>query len=347
MPTTAPSARQKFSRGIVEGLTPVVSTGRMSLSEYAKQAWGVIESAPYLHGDHIDAICQHLEAVTDGQIHRLLINVGPRHTKSLLVSVLWPTWEWGPAGMPHIRYLCTSHAIKVALGHASLHRKLVMSGWYTEQWGSHVRILPLQSQKSLFENDRGGQRYSSPLGGRLLGAGGERLVLDDPHDWPDRLSPLKLQNAIESYDTLSTRGNQPRDTPIVVVAQRVAENDLSQYLIDSGTFVHLNLPTLFDPESRCRVFLNSDGTPSSPNGGNAKLFWEDSRTQQDQLLNPLRFPIEVIREEQKHPVKFSAMHQQKPTPQEGDEVKRHWFGYWQDEGDNLPPVVVRLEDGDH
>ena len=66
-----------------------------SLREFVRQAWPIVEpSTPFVPGWHIDAIIEHLEAVTAGQIRNLLINVPPRHMKSLLVSVFWPAWEW-------------------------------------------------------------------------------------------------------------------------------------------------------------------------------------------------------------------------------------------------------------
>jgi hypothetical protein len=65
------------------------------LGEFVQLGWAVVEpSTPFVPGWHISAIIEHLEAITFGQIRNLLINVPPRHMKSLLVSVLWPAWEW-------------------------------------------------------------------------------------------------------------------------------------------------------------------------------------------------------------------------------------------------------------
>src|SRR5579859_3387156 len=80
-----------------------------TLAGFVREAWHVLEpNARYVHNWHIDAICQHLEAVTDGRINRLLINVPPGSMKSLLVSVFWPAWEWGPKGLRSLRYVCTA-----------------------------------------------------------------------------------------------------------------------------------------------------------------------------------------------------------------------------------------------
>src|SRR5690606_22744922 len=77
---------------------------KRSLATFVREAWDVLEpGTPYVHGWHVEAICEHLEAVTRGEINRLLINVPPGTMKSTLTSVFWPAWEWGPAGMPHKR----------------------------------------------------------------------------------------------------------------------------------------------------------------------------------------------------------------------------------------------------
>src|ERR1700756_5811719 len=80
-----------------------------SLGEFVRQAWPIVEpSTPFVPGFHIDAIGGHLEAVTRGQIRNLLINVPPRHMKSLLVAVFWPAWEW--IRYPERRWVYSSYA---------------------------------------------------------------------------------------------------------------------------------------------------------------------------------------------------------------------------------------------
>ena len=70
-------------------------TARLTLPDFICGAWPVLEPVTrYVHGWHIDAICEHLAAVTNGQIRNLLINIPPRHMKSLSVSVFWPMWVW-------------------------------------------------------------------------------------------------------------------------------------------------------------------------------------------------------------------------------------------------------------
>src|SRR5438552_9602232 len=85
-----------------------------SLREFVRQAWPILEpSTPFVLGWHIDAIIEHLEAVSHGQIRNLLINVPPRHMKSLLVSVFWPAWEW--LRWPQRRWLYSSYGAQLSI----------------------------------------------------------------------------------------------------------------------------------------------------------------------------------------------------------------------------------------
>ena len=89
---------------------------RRSLVNFIRRAWPVLEPGqPYVHGWHMDAIAEHLEAITKGQIKRLLINIPPGTMKSMASAVFWPAWEWGPMGMPAMRFIGASHEEKLAI----------------------------------------------------------------------------------------------------------------------------------------------------------------------------------------------------------------------------------------
>ncbi len=82
-----------------------------SLISFARYVWPVVEPAiDFIEGWAIEAIAEHLEAVTDGEIRRLLINVPPGFTKSLMTDVFWPAWEWGPRNRPWLRYMCAAYS---------------------------------------------------------------------------------------------------------------------------------------------------------------------------------------------------------------------------------------------
>src|ERR1051325_1240062 len=103
------------------------------LGEFVRQAWHIVEpSTPFVSGWHIDAIIEHLEAVTRGQIRNLLINVPPRHMKRLLVSVFWPAWEW--IRWPERRWRFSSYAASLSIRDSVKCRSLVESTWYQQRW---------------------------------------------------------------------------------------------------------------------------------------------------------------------------------------------------------------------
>jgi hypothetical protein len=102
---------------------------------FVREAWHVLEpNASYVHNWHIEAICSHLEAVTDGRLNRLLINVPPGSMKSLLCSVFWPAWEWGPKGLRSLRYLTTAFNDGPVKRDTRKTRDLILSEWFQSLW---------------------------------------------------------------------------------------------------------------------------------------------------------------------------------------------------------------------
>lgn len=132
---------------------------KRSLVEFVKQAWHVIEPGQkYLHGWHVDAICEHLEAVTHGDINRLLINVPPGTMKSTLTGIFWPAWEWGPQGKPNHRFIGASHSEALAIRDNRRMRQLVESEWYQKRWPT--KFVHDQNEKKYFENQATGWRQA-------------------------------------------------------------------------------------------------------------------------------------------------------------------------------------------
>ncbi|RLC33969.1 hypothetical protein DRH14_04005 [Candidatus Shapirobacteria bacterium] len=146
-----------------------------SLAHFVKQAWEQVEPETQLiWGWHLDAICDHLQAISAGQISRLIINVPPRHTKSLSVSVMWPCWEW--ISRPGIKWLFSSYAHDLSLRDSAKCRRLILSDWYQGRWGDRFSITSDQNQKVRFENNHAGYRLASSVRGQNTGEGGDRIV---------------------------------------------------------------------------------------------------------------------------------------------------------------------------
>src|SRR6202171_4519631 len=146
-----------------------------NLRDFVRLAWPVVEPRPpFVDGWHIDAITDHLQAIARGEIRNLLINVPPRHMKSLLVSVFWPCWEW--VRYPQRRWLFSSYGASLSIRDSVKCRRLIESPWYQTNWGHRFSLTGDQNAKARFDNDRTGYRLSTSVGGAATGEGGDRLV---------------------------------------------------------------------------------------------------------------------------------------------------------------------------
>lgn len=305
---------------------------KRSLSTFVREAWDVLEpGTPYVHGWHVEAICEHLEAVTAGDITRLLINIPPGTMKSTLTSVFWPAWEWGPAGMPHIRMIGASHEGGLATRDARKMRLLVTSEWYQERWP--VALSRDQSEKINFENEARGFRQACPVRS-MTGKRGHRIVWDDPHSAEGANSSAEREEAVRIFrETLPTRLVEPKTSAIVIVMQRLHESDVSgEILAGDYGYDHLCLPMEFEPDRRCTTSIG----------------WSDPRTEDDELLFPDRFPREVVDRDKAAMGEYAVagQFQQRPAPRTGgffawekieivDALPRmtgEWVRYWDKAG---------------
>ena len=177
-----------------------------SLHEFVKAAWHVIEpGVPYVDGPHIQAICEHLQAITDGEIRFLLINIPPRHAKSTIVSVLWPCWEW--INRPQEKYLTASYSGILSTRDNLKARRLITSPWYQARWGSIVELSGDQNQKTRFENTVTGYRIASSVGGTATGEGGSRLICLHPDTLIQcRDGQRKISDVVDSQVSVEVLG---------------------------------------------------------------------------------------------------------------------------------------------
>ena len=301
-----------------------------SLREFVRQAWLIIEpSTPFVPGWHIDAIIEHLEAVTYGQIRSLLINVPPRHMKSLLVSVFWPAWEW--IRYPERRWFYSSYGAQLSIRDSIKCRRLLESPWYRQRWGDRFTLTSDQNTKGRFDNNKSGYRLSTSVGGAATGEGGDRIVCDDPHNVQEAESDSVRKSTLDWWDiVMSTRVNDPKTSAKVVVMQRCHQQDLGGHLLEQGGFEHLCLPAEYEGPTRT-----------------TSIGFADPRQEHGELLWPERFGPKEIEELKVSLGSYAAAGQlqQRPSPAGGGVIKRHWFRFWQPRGMNLPPVMVQLPDG--
>lgn len=291
-----------------------------NLAEFIRQAWHVVEPGqPYLHNWHIDMIAAHLTAITEETMvddekyyNRLLINVPPGAMKSLLVNVFWPSWEWGPRNQPWLRYVCASHAMNLAIRDSTKMRRLIQSEWYQARWGDRVVLTGDQNEKIKFENTASGFRQAVAISG-MTGARGDRVIIDDPHSVASAASEAERNTTAETFEqAIPTRLNNPDKSAIIVIMQRLHEQDVSGIIIEKQLgYDHIMIPMEFDPDR------------SSP----TMLGWEDPRTEAGELFFPKRFPAHVVERDKKLMGSYavSGQFQQTPTPEDGGIIKKaHW-----------------------
>ncbi|MDC8803929.1 phage terminase large subunit [Halomonas pacifica] len=274
-----------------------------SLAAFVRRAWHVLEPGqPYIHGWHVDAICEHLQAITEGQINRLLINIPPGTMKSTLVSVFWPAWEWGPKGRPYTRIIGASHEQGLAVRDTRKMRNLITSDWYQALWP--LALTSDQNQKTFYENESTGFRQACAVAS-MTGRRGDRVLWDDPHSVEAALSDAHRETANRVFqETLPTRLNNPDSSAIVIVMQRLHEADVSGLIIENDYgYEHLCLPMEFEPERRCSTSIG----------------FTDPRTEDGELLFPGRFSRETVDRDKKvmGAMAVAGQFQQRPAPRGG------------------------------
>ena len=257
---------------------------RRSLHYYVRAAWPVVEpETPFVDNWHIGLICEYLEAVTARQIRNLIINIPPRHAKSLITCVFWPTWVWTKA--PHSKWLTASYGAELAVRDALKSRRLIEAPWYQARFGEAFQLTGDQNVKSRYENDRLGHRVSVGVGGLGTGEGGDYLVVDDALKAQDADSDAKRQAANEWWTgTMSTRGNDPASVCRVIIMQRLDDDDLTGHVLerakdpDAAQYEHLVLPARYEPQR----FFSGIGK-------------RDPRTTPGELIWPQRFNEKALR----------------------------------------------------
>lgn len=152
-----------------------IALAELKLLSFIEQAWKVLEpSTPFKSGWHIEAICEHLQAIVNNQIKNLIINIPPRMMKSLSVSVFFPCWLW--ITKPETRWLFASYSHDLSIRDSIKCRRLIQSLWYQARWGHKFVITSDQNQKSRYDNDRMGYRLSTSVGGLGTGEGGDYII---------------------------------------------------------------------------------------------------------------------------------------------------------------------------
>lgn len=248
-----------------------------TLAGFMREAWPILEpETPLRWGFHMTAMCEHLEAACDGYINRLLINVPPGSSKSLTASVMLQAWLWGPRGRPGVRFLTTAFNDGPVKRDTRKTRDLVMSEWYQALW-PHVVLT--RTGETSFANSETGTREGVAFGS-LTSQRGDFVILDDPHSTETAESDLERARTTRKFrEGLVNRLNDQERSVIIVIMQRLHEDDVAGTILKLGMdYVHLMIPMEYEPERHCTT----------------EIGWEDPRTDDGDLLDPVRFPRKAV-----------------------------------------------------
>jgi hypothetical protein len=338
-------------RAEVERRTEILRL-EQSLTEFVKAAWPYVDTSDYQDSWAIEALCEHLEAVTRGDIKRLLINFPPRCGKTKVASICWPAWVWARRqeaylSGPKVQFFCGSYSGPLSLKISNETRRLINSPWYQERWGKRFTLMADQNAKNQFDNDKGGTRIASSVGGLLIGVGGSVILIDDPHNTEEVESEAERETVLRWWkEVSSTRLNDPKRSAIVVIMQRLHEEDVSGTILkdeDADEWTHLMIPMEHDPRRHCATVLKWDQR------GQPATVWEDPRSGDGELMWPERFGPKEVKRLQVNlgPYMASGRLQQMPQPKGGGIFKPEWWNNYPTDSGKIPAChyVIASVDG--
>lgn len=265
-----------------------------------KSAWSSIESAEYCDGEHIKAVCEHLQACYDGRIKDLIINIPPGCSKSLIGCVFFPAWVW--ANDPTKRFFFASYDATLSSRDSSKCRVLLESEWYQSRFPGKVQFTKDQNQKTFYQNTAGGWRMASSVGGHGTGVHPHFVIVDDANNAKQAESQTERQSVADWWTlTMSTRG-VTLGVKKIVIQQRLHEEDLTGVCLAQGGYDHLCLP------------MRYEGSRKPTNIG-----FVDWRAKEGELLAPNQFNEETVRKLENALGTYGAAGQlqQRPAPRSG------------------------------
>jgi hypothetical protein len=278
-----------------------------NLTSFTEFAFGVVRpGVTFKPNWHFEAVTHKLSGVASGEVRRLIITLPPRNLKSLCASVALPAWFLGRH--PSERVVVVSYSDVLARTHANDFRLLVNHPIY--QAAFPAMRLQRDTDREITTTKRG-KRIATSIDGTLTGLGGNLIIIDDPVKPGEAMSEAVRTRVVEWYrSTLLSRADDKKSARIVLVMQRVHQDDLAGYLQEQGGFEVLNLPAI---AQRDETYFLGDGRTYD--------------RQKGELLHPEHEPAHVLAELKREmgPIAFSAQYQQSPIPPGGAIIKRKWL----------------------
>lgn len=279
-----------------------------SLSEFVRLLWPSIDPHDYVHGWHIDAICEHVQAVIRLEILRLSINIPPRHMKSISISVGLTPWAW--LQKPALQFLYSSYASSLSIRDGVKARRIIDNATYKEFWSDRYKLTSDQNTKIRFDNDQGGYRICTSVDGMTTGEGGDVIIIDDANNVKEAESETTRQNTNNWFDeVMQSRFNDPKTGALVSIQQRTHAKDLSGHIMAKygNAYTYLILPCRYEVESRRKNSLRTFHGFTDPRKEDGELLWPD-RFGEDEV---------VALETALGPYAAAGQLQQRPSPREG------------------------------
>ena len=280
-------------------------------------------------------------------------NLIPTHNSSI-TSVAFPAWTWAQSQRsatsgPGVQFLCASYGSSLAMRDSVKCRRLIESPWYQKYWGSRFKLTSDQNTKGRFLNDQRGERLITSVDAKVTGEGGSIIIVDDPNAANEAFSEASIQSTIDWWDgTMSTRLNDQKTGAMIVIQQRLAENDLTGHILENDTereWTHLCLPMRYessrhtstiigwedprgcDLEGEPLVKVTENGIREPRDIAAEKIL----KARENSLLWDDRFgEKEVARLERiLGPYGAAGQLQQRPEPAGGGLIKTEWWNLWE------------------
>lgn len=282
-----------------------------NLSFFTHKVFNTVSPASnYKNNWHIDLMSEYLMACQKGEIKRLIINIPPRFMKSISVSVAFPAWLLGHN--PKTQIMCASYGMALSHKHSMDTRLILESDWYQNLFAD-TQLVADQNTKSKFVTTQRGFRLATSIGSAVTGSGADFLILDDPLNADGANSQPVRDAANNWYDQVfSTRLNDRKEGCIILVMQRLHENDLSGHLLAKGGWEHLSIPLIAEADT---VYEHGDVKVKRELGN---------------LLHEERLGAKEIKQLKSElgPYSFAGQYQQRPSPDGGGEFRKEWIQYY-------------------
>src|SRR3984893_16362295 len=266
--------------------------------------------AAFLPNWHIEVIAAKLAAVRAGKIRRLIINLPPRHLKSLLASIAFPAWCLGHD--PSAQILCVSYGQDLSDKLARDCRSIMMCAWYRRVFPT--RLAAHRQAVQEFITTAQGYRLATSNGGVLTGRGADIIVIDDPLKPEEALSKALRQACNEWFvHTLYSRLNDKRHGVIIIIMQRLHEDDLVGHVLAQEPWEVVSFPAIAEADEVHRIETILGPRCFRPRHGEA--------------LHPDREPLDTLDRIRRTigEYNFAGQYQQSPAPLGGGLVKAEWF----------------------